>query len=481
MSAACTIFWFRQDLRLADNPALVEAISRGPVIPLFIYNPDRLEPPLYGAAGKVWLHESLKALDAALRRAGSRLIIRIGDAETLLPRLMQEWGASALAFNSLVEPEFADRDIRIAHALRQSGREVMACTGAQLLFEPGTVLNNEGQYLKVFTPFWKRCLAAPPPREPLTRPEHIPAPPSWPEGVALDALALLPLRPDWSGGIRAAWQPGEEGALQRLRHFLTIADGYADGRDLPAVEATSRLSPHLHFGEISPQTVWHAARTAQASGVAKAGPLEKFLSELGWREFSYHLLAHNPQLPQVNFKREFDAFPWQENPAFVAAWQRGLTGYPIVDAGMRELWHTGWMHNRVRMIVASLLTKHLLQPWQVGAAWFLDTLVDADIANNSASWQWVAGCGADAAPYFRIFNPITQGEKFDPSGTYVRRWVPEIARLPDAFMHRPWEAPGLVLHEAGVRLGRDYPEPIIAHERGRAAALAAYERIKKAA
>ncbi|MGD8310060.1 MAG: deoxyribodipyrimidine photo-lyase, partial [Chromatiales bacterium] len=325
----------------------------------------------------------------------------------------------------------------------------------------------------VFTPFWKACLRRPPPAAPLAAPEKLPPCPDV-DSLALDALGLLPRIP-WDAGLRETWRPGEAGALRRLDGFCRKGlDAYADARERPAVVGTSRLSPRLHFGELSPRQVWWRAVREDSPGG------EAFLRELGWREFAHHLLHHSPETLERPMDRRFEAFPWREDPEALRAWQSGRTGIPLVDAGMRELWHTGWMHNRVRMVVASLLTKNLRIHWLEGARWFWDTLVDADLANNTLGWQWVAGCGADAAPYFRIFNPVTQGQRYDPEGAYVRRWVPEIGRLPDRWVHRPWQAPEKVLREAGIRLGSDYPEPIVDLKESRREALAAYEQVKAA-
>jgi len=470
------IVWFRQDLRLTDNPALAAAAASGaPVVALYILDEGGGWAP--GGASRWWLHHSLAALAAALERRGGRLVLRRGPAAAVLDALIAETGAAAIHWNRCYEPEAVARDTGIKAGLEARGVAVRSFDAA-LLFEPWTVATRAGEPFRVYTPFWKACLAAPEPPQPAPAPRHVPGPAAGPAGDALADWSLLPMTPDWAGGLRAAWTPGEAGAVRRLESFLERAVArYKGDRDRPDLPGTSRLSPHLHFGEIGPRQVWHAIRAATAGGAG----VESFLSEIGWREFSHHLLFHFPTLPDRNWRPEFDAFPWRHDPAALAAWQRGRTGYPLVDAGMRELWTTGWMHNRVRMVVASFLVKHLLIDWRAGADWFWDTLVDADLANNAASWQWVAGCGADAAPYFRIFNPVIQGERFDPSGSYVRRWVPELARMPDAFVHKPWAADAVTLAGAGLRLGETYPRPIVDHATARDRALAALASLKGAA
>lgn len=472
MSPAPTLVWFRRDLRLADHPALAAALARGgPVLPVFVL--DDRPPWAPGAASRWWLHHSLAALSDDLAARGGRLVLLRGAPEEELPRLATAIGAGAVMWNRRPEPPERDREARLGRALAGTGIEAREFPGDQL-FEPGSVRSREGNPFQVFTPFWRAALASPPPAMPLPASPSLP-PVAAPPGLALDELGLLP-RIGWWRGMADTWRPGEAGAQARLDTFLADGlDAYASLRDRPDVTGTSMLSPHLAFGEISPRQVWHAV----AARPATAGS-ETFLKELGWREFSRHLLAAFPGLPEAPLKREFAAFPWQPEPAGIEAWKRGLTGFPIVDAGMRQLWHTGWMHNRVRMIVASFLVKDLLAPWRLGEDWFWDTLVDADLAANAASWQWVAGCGADAAPFFRVFNPVVQGEKFDPRGRYVRRWVPELAGLPDLAVHRPWEAPPLVLRDAGVSLGRTYPAPILDHGAARKRALAAYQAVTAA-
>ena len=479
-----TLVWFRQDLRLADNPALAWAIARGgPVIPVFVLEDvaGGGRPP--GGAARWWLHHSLAALDRDLRDRGSRLILRRGDALSALRHIAGETGATAVVWNRRYEPDAIARDTRIKTTLAADGLAVHS-TNSALLFEPWTVKTATGGPYRVFTPFWRACRDSVDATLQPSPPSILPAPDAWPATDALDDWGLRPTKPDWAGGLRDTWNPGEAGARTRLDTFLdTGLTTYRDRRDLPAADATSRLSPHLHWGEIGPRQVWAAVEARRQAGALDGADAqaECFLREVVWREFSYHLLYHFPQLPDANLDGKFTQMPWADDAGALAAWQRGQTGYTIVDAGMRQLYATGWMHNRVRMVVASFLTKHLMVHWRHGEAWFWDTLVDADLANNAASWQWVAGCGADAAPFFRIFNPMLQGEKFDPTGDYVRRWVPELARLPAPHIHEPAKAPAAVLHEAGVRIGRDYPDPIVEHKAARQRALDAYQAVKQAA
>jgi len=476
--AAPVIVWFRQDLRLVDNPALHAAVEAGrPIVAVYVLDDTGAGAWPLGGASRWWLHHSLTALSAALAERGGRLVLRRGDAGIELDRLIAETGAGAVFWNRCYEPAAIARDKIIKAALDARGIEAKSFN-ASLLFEPWTIATQSAQPFKVYTPFAKACRAAPAPAQPLPAPVRLPglAPP--PRSDALASWQLLPTHPDWAVGLRASWTPGEAGATARLDRFLDVAvETYRDDRNRPDLEATSRLGAHLHFGEIGPRQLWHATRARAGHG---AGP-DHFISEILWREFAHHLLFHWPDLPARNWRTQFDGFPWADDATGLAAWQRGRTGFPIVDAGMRELWQTGWMHNRVRMIVGSFLVKDLLLPWQAGAAWFWDTLVDADLANNSASWQWVAGCGADAAPYFRVFNPMLQGEKFDRDGSYVRRYVPELARLPTASIHRPWEADATTLREAGVEFGRTYPRPIVDHHAARARALAAFAALKQVA
>ncbi|MFN4164410.1 MAG: cryptochrome/photolyase family protein [Ferrovibrio sp.] len=476
-SSSPVILWFRQDLRLNDNPALAAAAASGrPVIALYVLDTAARQ---MGGASLWWLHHSLGALaDELKRRYGLNLVLRRGDARQILPALVRETGATAVLWNRCYEPAAVARDTALKTMLTAEGIAVET-SNASLLVEPWQVKTQSGGWFKVYSPFWRACRALSPPAAPIRAPQRLHGFDRPVQGERLEDWRLLPHKPDWAGGLRTTWQPGEAGATKRLHDFIARAlHGYNDGRDRPDHALTSRLSPHLHFGEIGPRQVWQAVQMAAGQSGTAARNADKFLSEIGWREFSHHLLFHFPDLPERNFRADFDAFPWQEDAGLLRRWQQGQTGYPIVDAGMRELWLTGWMHNRVRMIVASFLVKHLRQHWRHGETWFWDTLVDADLANNAASWQWVAGSGADAAPYFRIFNPILQGEKFDPQGGYVRRWLPELARLPDKYIHKPWLAPAAVLREAGLRLGQDYPQPLVDHDAARKAALAAFAQLR---
>ena len=451
-----SIVWFRHDLRLADNPALAAASEAGAVVPVFIWEPDEEYPWEPGAASRWWLHHSLAALGSRLGAMGSRLILRTGPTLKTLRTLLKETGSDAVYWNRRYEPAVRARDKGIEQALLDSGIRVETYN-ASLLTEPGEVRTKQSTPYRVFKPYWN-AVKDRDIEPPMDAPESLSPPKRWPMSVPLDDLGLLPTI-DWTAGMRKAWTPGEAGASARLETFVEKrVKNYFAGRDRPDNEGTSSLSPHLHFGEIGPRTIWHRVEA------------EAYRRELTWRDFGYQLLHHFPSTTEKPFVARFERFPWREDPKALRAWQRGRTGYPIVDAGMRQLWATGWMHNRVRMIVASFLVKHLLLPWQDGSRWFWDTLVDADLANNTLNWQWSAGCGADAAPYFRIFNPVLQGEKFDPKGHYVRKWVPELSKVPDKYIHKLWAAPKDLLRTLGVT----YAERIVEHSVARERALEAF-------
>ncbi len=474
MNGRPALLWFQHDLRLADNDALGRALAAHPtVVPVFIWAPEEEEPWAPGSASRWWLHQSLGALQASLEERGSRLIVRRGPSAEALRRLAAETGAAAVYWNRRYEPALVARDRELMSSLGASGLAAESSPG-NLLFEPWTVRNEERQAYRVFTAFWRACLRMPAPPPPQPAPLHIPGPPEWPDSLDLPDLALDP-KVDWAAGLQKMWRPGEAGAAANLNAFLAGAvQNYASGRERPAAPGTSRLSPYLHYGEIGVRQVWHALHAGPYGPAA-----DLFLRQIAWREFAYHLLFHFPHTPREPLRPEFRNFAADFDASGLRDWSRGRTGYPLVDAGMRELWHTGWMHNRVRMVAASFLVKHLMIPWQEGAAWFWDTLVDADLANNTLGWQWTAGCGADAAPYFRIFNPTLQGEKFDREGAYVRRWIPELARLSNQWIQKPWKAPRFSLTAAGVELGKTYPLPIVDHEAARARALAALSGLKR--
>ena len=474
---ATVLCWFHHDLRLGDHPALDAAIASGAnVLPVYILDDQAAGSWAMGGASRWWLHHSLTDLDQGLRHLGAGLVVRRGDAEAIIPELVAEMGASALYTSRRGEPWSKRQLENITSALSATGVDTHISNGP-FLIEPGDVLSKTGTRMKVFTPFKRNLLARGGIRPVIPRPTAIPYPDQPPASLSIDALDLLPKHPDWSGGLAKSWRVGEAAALNRLQDFLdNTASNYHISRDHPSTLGTSRLSPHLHFGEVSPVTIYHAIM--DHTGHAPSEGFEVFLSEVIWREFSYELIDQCPDMPDQPLRAEFKAFPWrQDYHDDLKAWQNGRTGYPLIDAGMRELYETGWMHNRVRMITASFLTKHLLIPWQEGEAWFFDTLVDADLASNSAGWQWVAGSGADASPYFRVFNPITQGTKFD-AAAYVRRWCPELRELDDKSIFAPFDAPPTVLMGAGVTLGRQYPHPLISHADGRKQALDAFAQIK---
>ncbi|MDP1603396.1 MAG: deoxyribodipyrimidine photo-lyase [Legionella sp.] len=455
------LFWFRQDLRLRDNPAFVTACNEHSlVIPLYILDETTQQ---LGGASRWWLHHSLQSLAHSLEKAGMRLILRKGNPLEIIEQLIDRHLVGSVYWTRRYEPLAIKRDKEIKAVLTEKGIKVTSANGS-LLNEPWTIKNKSGDFFKVFTPYWKHC------QQQIKVSQKVVIN-NWPitpdaETDVLTSWNLLPRNPDWAVEFAHYWQPGEEGAQKKLDEFIEHhLKGYKTSRDFPAENATSRLSPHLHFGEISPWEIWRNLEAAKWDSSCDLQSVERFFTEIGWREFSYYLLYHFPELPISNFNAKFNKFPWHSDDALLKRWQQGTTGYPIVDAGMRELWRTGYMHNRVRMIVASFLTKDLLMDWREGAAWFLDTLVDADLANNSASWQWVAGSGADAAPYFRIFNPVLQSEKFDPKGNYIKQWVPELAKLQGKSIHQPW----------GVM---NYPEPVVDHNEARKRALQYYQSLK---
>lgn len=472
------IMWFRHDLRMDDNPALHAAVSSGrPIVCLFNLDEDSAGLRPIGGASKWWLDKSLSALAGEIKVRGGQLTLRRGPAKKVIDDLVAECGAGSIVWNRRYDAAGREIDADIKQELRARGLKAESYNGS-LLNEPWHFKTGSGSYYKVFTPYWKTVWKTYEVPSALGTPSSLDGPELPSE--ALDDWRLHPGQPDWSTGFDAQWIPGEAGAQARLDTFLNeAAAGYDAMRNRPDRDGTSRLSAHLRWGEISPGMVWRRVREAMHTGAVPETDAMSYLSEIVWREFSYVLLFHNPQLAEHNYNHDFRHMPWRHNGSDLKAWQRGRTGYPIVDAGMHQLWETGWMHNRVRMIAGSFLTKHLLLPWQEGEDWFWDTLVDADPASNSASWQWVAGSGADAAPYFRVFNPITQGEKFDPSGAYVRRWCPELKRLDDKYLHAPWKAPTGVLRDAGIELGKDYPFPVIDHMDGRQRALDAYATLKE--
>jgi deoxyribodipyrimidine photo-lyase len=479
---APSLVWFRDDLRLADNPALHAAVARGaPVRCVFILEEGDDGPRPHGAASLWWLHHSLEALADSLQRIGGRLDLFRGPARDIIPALVDATRPGAVFWNRRYDKGGIAVDTALKTAIAARDVAVESFNG-RLIHEPWEIKTKAGGAYGVYTPYWRAALERGDGSHPLPAPRAIEAADGapGPKPLSLADLNMLPTKPDWSAGFKP-WTPGEAGAMARLQPFLKDGlDDYGARRDQLAVEGTSRLSPHLRFGEISPRQVVAMARAAVAKRSDAEEGAKKFIAEIGWREFDYHVMFHNPNVASVNLHRQFDAMPWREPvKAEVDAWKRGRTGYPVVDAGMRELWVTGTMHNRVRMITASFLIKHLLCDWRVGEAWFWDCLCDADPANNPMNWQWVAGSGADAAPFFRVFNPIVQGQKFDPKGDYVRAHVPELAKLPASVIHEPWKASPEVLARAGVKRGETYPAPIVDHAEARARALAAYEAVKR--
>ena len=469
-----SIYWFRQDLRLSDNPALSKALENDSVVVIYIL--DTINPDQYflGSASRWWLHNSLLRLNDDL---GNRLSVYKGDPENIINNLCKQYNTQSIYWNRCYEPWRINRDKNLKKNLQLNSIEAHTFN-ASLLWEPWEILKKDDTPYKVFSPFYKNgCLNSQPPKKPIKKPNL--------DNILADKnnkntiydLKLIP-KHHWYKKLENKWIIGEPAAKKKLSYFLKNGlPGYKEGRNYPAKENVSQLSPYLHFGEISPNQIWAKAKQAK-SDLISDDDLFHFLSELGWREFSYYLLYHFPALPEENFQKKFDKFPWKKNTTFLDRWKKGMTGYPIVDAGMRELWETGYMHNRVRMIVGSFLVKNLLSHWKNGERWFWDCLVDADLASNSASWQWVAGSGADAAPYFRIFNPVTQGVKFDPDGSYTKKYLPELEDMPKIFLFNPWEAPIEVLNKANVVLGKTYPEPIVDLKESREEALDAFSTTK---
>lgn len=472
------VVWFREDLRLSDHAAVAAAAESGAaVVPLYVLDETPGRRPL-GGASLWWLDKSLRSLAGSLEALGSRLILRRGPAVEAVLAVVAETGADRAVWSRSFEGFGKAQDQALAAGVAERGGRGEAFL-TSLMHDPDALRTGSGQPYRMYAPFRKAAAASFGATAPLPAPGRLKPPKAWPRSDALDDWGLHPTRPDWSTGF-ADWRPGEAGARERLDRFLAEAlETYADRRNSPHVEGTTRLSPHLRFGEISPGQVICAAKAAVAARPELGPAEEKLTFEVAWREFHYHLLAHAPDLAARPLRPAFERFPFRTDPKGLAAWTGGRTGYPIVDAGLRQLWVTGWMHNRVRLIAASFLVKHLLIDWREGERWFWDTLVDADPANNPASWQWVAGAGIDAAPYFRIFNPVSQGERFDPEGAYVRRWVPELAAVPDRYIHQPWSAPAGVLAEAGVTLGETYPAPIVDHAFGRSRALEGLRTLKE--
>ena len=468
------IFWFRQDLRIVDNPGLSKSLKSDKVLPIYILDDINSNDFAMGAASRWWLHNSLRELNKNL---DNKLSLYKGDPLEILESLSSRFNIKGIFWNRCYEPWRIERDKKIKSKFIEKDIIVETFNSA-LLWEPWEILKSDNTPYKVFTPYYRKgCLMSEAPRKPLSAPNLNTLFEDKENILQLDDLNLLP-RIKWYKEMEKLWEPGEKGAHKKLESFLSDGLlGYKEGRNFPSKKNVSQLSAHMHFGEISPNQVWHRAKLKKDLPRIEKD-LDHFLSELGWREFSYNLLFHFPELPRENLQKKFDNFPWIENEILFDKWKKGLTGYPIVDAGMRELWQTGYMHNRVRMIVGSFLVKNLLLHWHKGEEWFWDCLIDADLASNSASWQWVAGSGADAAPYFRIFNPILQGKRFDPDGSYIKKFIPELEQLPSKYLFSPWEAPIEVLSEANIELGSDYPEPIVDLIKSRDRALEAFSTIR---
>lgn len=474
MATSCVINWFRQDLRLSDNPALHSAAKNAKILPIYILDDVNASENFMGGASRFWLHHSLLSLNDSLE---GNLSVYQGDPLSILLTLCDHYKIDALYWNRCYEPWSIRRDTKIKQELEQRGIKVNSFNGS-LLWEPWEIKKDDGSHYKVFTPFYRRCcINASPPREPLPIPETLNTFKDEMHASTISDLSLLP-KIGWDKKMKTSWDMGEKAAQKRFASFLeTGIEHYKGGRDFPSKSYVSRLSPSLHFGEISPNTIWYKLRRLEEMESIEEH-IDHFCCELGWREFSYNQLYFHPDLSQKNLQKKFDVFPWQNDEQKFLAWKKGETGIPIVDAGMKELWLTGYMHNRVRMLVGSFLVKNLLIDWRWGERWFWDCLVDADLANNSASWQWVAGCGADAAPYFRIFNPVTQGQKFDSEGSYVRKYLPILEKLPNKYLFSPWEAPSSLLEAAGITLGIHYPRPIVDLKLSREEALHLFSLLK---
>lgn len=477
-TAQPVIVWVRRAFRLADNPLWQAARSfDAPIIPVFILNEDPDQDWPIGGAAKWWLHHSLKDLSASLHKLESNLILdkRRSVVKGLLD-LAKVTNAQAIVYDKRPEPDERHLEVELAERAPKSVQLVDLWTN--VLLEPGEVKTGSGEIYRVFTPFWKKALQQLDPARPFGPPQSLPAPDSWPESLELEALELLPTL-SWDKGFYESWEVGEKQAQQQLESFLTHVNDYNDGRDLPAINGTSRLSPYLHWGQISPRQIWHAVYDQAKSAAGRKGTgAYTYLSELGWREFAQQLLVEYPETTTQPLFEKYKAFPWREDKAAFKQWSKGQTGYPIVDAGMRQLWATGWMHNRLRMVVASFLVKDLLIHWVEGARWFWDCLVDADLASNTLGWQWAAGCGADAAPYFRIFNPVRQGERFDKDAKFIKRWVPELTHLEAKYVQQPWEKTSGYLKLKGIELGETYPAPMVDHKEAKDRALKALEKVK---
>ena len=465
-----SLYWFRQDLRLADNPALSLAAKQGAILPVYIVDETCPKQYAMGAASRCWLHHSLLALQNQLN---NHLILKKGDPLTILVQLIKTHGITHVYWSRCYTPWQIKRDQKIEKILTQQHGIAIHTDNSALLLEPWQIQNKTGKHYRIFTPFYRTALTQlATPQPVIQKPRQLRFLSTQSAKTTLNQLRLLPNKP-WDKSMMAAWQASEQGAKNQLTAFIkTSLPQYNVHRDFPAIPACSTLSAYLHFGQISPNQIWQRIMQQQ-----KNDNTTGFLRQLLWRDFAYHLLYHHPHLATDNLQSTFDRFAWQNKPSWLKAWQHGQTGYPLIDAGMRQLWQTGFMHNRLRMLVASFLVKHLRIDWRKGAAWFWDCLIDADMANNSAGWQWVAGCGTDAAPYFRIFNPITQGKKFDPNGEYTRQYVPELANLPLQYLFAPWMAPTSVLETAGISLGKTYPRPIVDHDTARNQALSAFKKL----